>query len=65
MIYAAIIILCASADVKTCHVIKHPNTFTDLSICKAVLEGGVREHKKYAATYRDAFCLQVSVGEPA
>ena len=65
MLYAAIIVLCGSADISTCHVIKHPTTFTDLAMCKAVLDRGVKETSKYAAVYRKSFCLEVPVGEPA
>jgi hypothetical protein len=40
-------------------------TFTDLAMCEAVLDRGVKETSKYAAVYRNSFCLEVPVGEPA
>ena len=65
MIYAAIITLCMTADLNSCQVLKHPETFTDEARCNAFVAVGLDNFSRDMPRFMEGYCVSFPVGDKA
>lgn len=63
MIYAAIITLCMTSDLNSCQVLKHPETFTDETLCLAYVQMGLQTFGQERPRFIEGYCIPFPVGD--